>query len=236
MKRLAIIPARSGSKGLKNKNIIDLCGKPLMAYSIEAALQSELFARVIVTTDSEVYANIAEKYGAEAMFRGKELSNDTASSFMVVKDVLEKAKDFFDYFMLLQPTSPMRNASHIQEAIELFDKNINKFDFLVSMKQSKCPSSQIKPIETDGSLKHFGNDTNYRRQNYKEYTANGAIYVAKPYSYLAAKDFYGVRGMAYIMSQIDSIDIDTQLDYELAVLCMRKKLKEFSCENMVEKL
>ena len=71
---VAIIPARAGSKGLKNKNIIDLCGKPLMAYSIEAALRAEVFSKVIVSTDSEHYADIARKYGADVMMREKELA------------------------------------------------------------------------------------------------------------------------------------------------------------------
>ena len=224
MKRLAIIPARSGSKGLKNKNILNLCGKPLMAYSIEAAIKSNLFNRIILSTDSEEYGKIALEYGSEVLYRSKELSSDTASSFMVIKDVLDKVKDTYDYFMLLQPTSPMRTSKHIIEAIELFDKNIEKFDFLVSLKQSECPSNQIQPVEEDGSLKNFINDTNFRRQNYKEYTPNGAIYIAKPDSYLRAKDVYGPKGLAYLMSNFDSIDIDNELDYELAKIYMNKKL------------
>ena len=81
MNRIAIIPARSGSKGLRDKNIIDLCGKPLMAYSIEAAKESGLFSRIIVSTDSKKYAEIAESFGAEVMMRGEELSSDNASTF-----------------------------------------------------------------------------------------------------------------------------------------------------------
>ncbi|BDW77800.1 hypothetical protein BFINE_35950 [Bacteroides finegoldii DSM 17565] len=83
MKRIAIIPARSGSKGLKDKNIIELCGKPLMAYSIEAALGTGLFEHVIVSTDSEHYADISRQYGAETMMRGERLSDDKATTYMV---------------------------------------------------------------------------------------------------------------------------------------------------------
>lgn len=226
MKRLAIITARSGSKGLKDKNIIDLCGKPLMAYSIEAAVKSELFDRVIVTTDSEKYGKIAEQCGAEAMYRGEELSNDTASSFMVIKDVLERAGEAFDYFMLLQPTSPMRTANHVKDAVQLFDKKIDSFDFLVSVKKSECPSNQIRPIDDDGSMKYFVNDTDYRRQKYDEYTPNGAIYIAKPDEYLNAQDFYGPRALAYKMAAVDSIDIDDEIDYELAKIVMARRLEE----------
>ena len=93
MKNLAIIPARSGSKGLKDKNIKLLNGKPLMAYTIEAAIQSKMFDEVMVSTDSEEYADIAKKYGAKVPFmRSSELSNDTASSWDVVRDVLHKYK------------------------------------------------------------------------------------------------------------------------------------------------
>ena len=88
MKKIAIIPARSGSKGLKDKNIIDLCGKPLLAYSIEAAVQSGCFDRIIVSTDSKRYGEIAVQYGAEFMERSDSLSNDTATTFMVIEDVL----------------------------------------------------------------------------------------------------------------------------------------------------
>ena len=93
MKNLAIIPARSGSKGLKDKNIKLLNGKPLMAYTIEAAIQSKMFDEVMVSTDSEEYADIAKKYGAKVPFmRSSELSNDTASSWDLVRDVLHKYK------------------------------------------------------------------------------------------------------------------------------------------------
>lgn len=225
MKRLAIITARSGSKGLKDKNIIDLCGKPLMAYSIEAAVKSGLFDRIIVTTDSEKYGKIAEKFGAEAMYRGEELSNDKASSFAVIKDVLERVSEAFDYFVLLQPTSPMRTYKHLLEAVEAYDKSIERFDFLVSLKEAEHASILIHPIAEDGSLKNFDYDfSNYRRQNYKEYTPNGAIYIAKPDRYLEHKDFYGNRSMPFIMSDEDSIDIDTPLDYEFAKLVMERRL------------
>lgn len=90
MKKIAIIPARSGSKGLKDKNIIDLCGKPLMAYTIEAAIQSCEFDRIIVSTDSEIYAGIASQYGAEIMMRGEKLSNDNTSTFEVLEDILKR--------------------------------------------------------------------------------------------------------------------------------------------------
>lgn len=217
MRKIAIIPARSGSKGLKDKNIIDLCGKPLMAYSIEAAVQSKAFERVIVSTDSELYGKTAMQYGAKVMYRGEGLSDDNATTFMVLEDLLKRLKWDFDYFVLLQPTSPLRNKNHIAEAIALFESHYNQFDFLVSVKEAEYPSILVKPLDKRQSLKYFDTDfSNYRRQNLKEYSPNGAIFMAKPEAYFNNKHFFGTRSIAYKMSKIDSIDIDDQYDYVFA--------------------
>lgn len=218
MKRIAIIPVRSGSKGLKDKNIIDLCGKPLIAYSIEAALETSLFDHVIVSTDSEHYAEIAQHYGAEVMMRGEALSNDKATTFMVLEDILKnRLQESIDYFVLLQPTSPLRTSKHITEAIEKFESKIEHFDFLVSMKEAEHAKVLVNPIDDDESLKYFDTDfSNYRRQGYKDYSPNGAIFIAKPDSYLEQKHFFGAKALSYIMSAEDSVDIDGALDLVVA--------------------
>ena len=218
MKKIAIIPARSGSKGLKDKNIIDLCGKPLIAYSIEAALQTGAFDRVIVSTDSEHYADIAREYGAEVMMRGEKLSDDKATTFMVLEDILKnRLTESIDYFVLLQPTSPLRNFKHIKEAITKFESKYNDFDFLVSMKESEHAKVLVNPIDDDESLKYFDTDfSNYRRQGYKDYSPNGAIFIGKPEVYLERKHFFGAKSLAYIMTTIDSVDIDNAIDWMLA--------------------
>lgn len=240
MKKIAIIPARSGSKGLVNKNILMLLDKPILAYTIEAAIQSEKFIKVIVSTDSLEYKEIAEKYGAEVVMRGEELSNDSATSYMVIKDVLEKDLGIeYDYFMLLQPTSPFRNYQHINESIEKFEKNISNYDFLVSMTETSKTSTLIKPIEEDESLKHYDLDfSNYKRQNYKEYYPNGAIFIGKNKEYLERKHFFGKKSLAYFMNKADSIDIDDRLDFEFAILLMNMKQKEKqllkNIENRIE--
>lgn len=124
MNNLAIIPARSGSKGLKDKNIKLLNGKPLIAYSIEAAKKSEIYSHILVSTDSERYGEIAIQYGAEVPFyRSEENASDVASSWDVVKEVLKKYQEMgivFDTFTLLQPTSPLRKYEDIKKAYELF--------------------------------------------------------------------------------------------------------------------
>lgn len=227
MKKLAIIPARSGSRGLKDKNIIDICGKPLIAYTIEAAIKSCVFSRVIVSTNSFYYGEISQSFGAEVLYRGENLSNDNATTYMVIEDFLKRNHGEIDYFSLLQPTSPMRTANHINQAVALFESRFDSFDFLVSVKEAEHTSLLVKPIEDDLSLKYFDTDfTNYRRQTYKEYSPNGAIFFGKPDKYLQKKHFFGARSLAYIMDAVDSIDIDNELDYEIACMCISRFFTE----------
>lgn len=223
MKKIAIIPARSGSKGLKDKNIIDLCGKPLIAYTIEAAIQSGVFSRVIVSTDSEHYAEISRNYGAEVMMRGVALSNDTATTYMVLEDILKnRLSERIDYFVLLQPTSPLRNATHIKEAVTKFENRFDDFDFLVSMKESEHAKVLVNPIDEDESLKYFDTDfSNYHRQRYKDYSPNGAIFIAKPIAYLQQKHFFGAKALSYMMKTEDSVDIDGFLDLVFAKVILK---------------
>ena len=223
MKKIAIITARSGSQGLKNKNILPICGKPMLAYSVEAAVKSKMFDRVILSTDSLEYGKIGEEFGAEVIYRDEKASTDTATTFMAIEDVFSKIELDFDYFMLLQPTSPLRNENHVIEACEFFESRINDYDFLVSMQKAHFPAILVRPIEEDCSLKYFDTDfANYRRQNCVEYSPNGALYIAKPNAYLKQKHFYGAKSLGYIMTELESIDVDTELDYEIACLVMKK--------------
>ena len=232
MKKIAIIPARSGSKGLPNKNILMLGDKPLMAHTIEVALKSKMFERVIVSTNSLEYKYIAEKFGAEVFMRSEELSNDKASSFVVIEDVLKKIETPVDYFVLLQVTSPFRNENHIRESIEIFENGISEYDFLVSMQKSDKASSLIKPIYNSGTLEEYNIDySNYSRQKYDEYHPNGAIYIGKIKEYLEQKHFFGKRSKAYFMNKEDSVDIDDSLDFEIAITILNKKNKE---ENLIK--
>lgn len=221
MRRIAIIPARSGSKGLKDKNIKEMNGKPLIAYSIEAALNSKCFDKVFVSTDSKQYADVAEQYGADASFlRSEENSGDTAGSWDVVREVIEKLKaqgEIYDEIMLLQATSPLRNSDDIINAIELLHEK--KGNAVVSLTQ--CDHSPIwcNTLPTDGSMDNFD------RAEYKDlprqqlptyYRYNGAIYL------VTCDELYNIEHMlekgcyAYIMPQERSIDIDTALDFLIA--------------------
>lgn len=218
---IAIIPARGGSKRLPGKNMIDVCGKPLIAYTIEAALHSAVFDRIIVSTDAPHIASFSSSYGGvSTILRTPELAADTTPTFPVIADVLAKIPA--ERFMLLQPTSPFRHERHIQEALHLFDASGSRFDFLASVTPAHQPNVLIHPLGDDGSMCHFDIDySTYRSQNYNHYTPNGAIYIAKSGAYMKQKHFYGRRCLAYVMSKHESLDIDDDIDYELVKIMMR---------------
>lgn len=229
MKNIAIIPARSGSKGLKNKNIKDLCGKPLMAYTIEAALESNAFDTVMVSTDSEKYAEIARQYGAEVPFlRSDVTSSDISSSWDAVEEVLVNYTDMgrqFDTFMLLQPTSPLRTAEHIIGAYrELTYKNANT---VVSVCEADHTPEQYNVLPESHSLDGFmkAEMEGKRRQDIATYYRfNGAIYLSKTQFFLKSKDIYAQDAYAYIMNRVDSVDIDDELDFVIAETVLRRKI------------
>ena len=221
MGNIAIIPARSGSKGLKDKNIKILNGKPLLAYSISAALDSKMFEEVMVSTDSEVYAEIAREYGAKVPFlRTKELSGDSAGSWDVVKQVLTKYRDegmLFDTICLLQPTSPLRTKEDIFDAYK-FMNNINA-DALTSVCEVDHSPLWTMTLPEDFSLRKYNEscqgdaprqflDTYYR--------FNGAIYIRKIQYLEDTVELLDEDEYAFIMEQKKSVDIDTELDFIIA--------------------
>ncbi len=179
MKKIAIIPARAGSKGLLNKNILNLCGKPLIAWTIEAALKTKCFDRVIVTTDSKEYGEISKKYGADVIYRSAITASDTASTYDFLNEMFSIIDtNEYDYFVLLQPTSPLRTEQHILEAIQLFERNIESKSTLVSVREAHKSSTLIRKIGVSLSLENFDLDySNYARQKLKEFEPNGAIFL-----------------------------------------------------------
>ena len=221
MKVIAIIPARSGSKGLKDKNIKELNGKPLLSYAIEAAQQSGIFDRIHVSTDSERYAEIAREYGADVPFlRNAETSTDSASTWDAVKYVLEqyeKRGERFDMVTVLQPTSPLRTAMDIQGAFDFFvDKKANMISSVCEMDHSPLWSNTLPK---DLSMESFEDEeiAYLPRQSLPiYYRENGAIYMLKTDYLYNAKHLYKDRCFAYIMERSHSIDIDEELDFLLA--------------------
>lgn len=225
--RAAFVLARSGSMGLKDKNIKELCGKPLIAWTIEAALESNCFDKVLVSTDSCEYGDIARYWGADVLYRADHLASCSATSFDVIQDLLENYVWPKEFFALLQPTSPLRTSGQIKEAIERFRSSADRYDFLASVSEATHPSDLVHPLSPSGDLSLFNADySSYRRQSTKDFSPNGAIFVAKPDKYLVQKHFFGPRSIAFVMNKESSIDIDDSLDFSLAEICMKRKLAE----------
>lgn len=227
MNTLAVITARSGSKGIKNKNIRQLNGKPLIAYTIESALQSHYIDEVMISTDSDVYADIAKKFGAVVPFlRSNRNSEDMSKSVDVLLEVLdeyEKREKYFDNIVMLQPTSPLRTYKNLNEAFDLFyEKNA---DSVVSV--CECEHSPLLSgiLPDDWSLFEFiKSENNLRRQELQKfYRLNGAIYISKVTALKEIRSFYGENSYAYIMKQRESIDIDTELDFEYADFLLKRQ-------------
>ena len=223
--RLAIIPARSGSKGLKDKNIKLLNGKPLIAYSIEAALQSNAFDVVFVSTDSKQYAEIAMEYGADAHFlRSDGNSTDCAGSWDVVREVVRKFESegkVFDEIMLLQPTSPLRLKEDIINAIiEMDTKNASSIESLTEMDHTPLWSNTLPP---DLSMANFFNEYSCKPRQLLPvyYRENGAIYLIKRKILEHDDEDMFLNGCyAYIMPRERSIDIDSEFDFRIAEVIM----------------
>lgn len=221
MKNIAVIPARSGSKGLNDKNIKLLNGKPLIWYSIRSALDSGLFDEVMVSTDSEKYAEIAKECGASVPFlRSKSTSGDKASSWDAVKEVLDNYSIKgvqFDNVMLLQPTSPLRNAEDIVNAFDIMRKN-NAMS-VVSVCEVEHSPLWSNTLPKNGCLAGFlrpeAANTTGRQELPTYYRINGAIYLTK-ISEVLGENLYTDSGFAYVMPRSRSVDIDTELDFKMA--------------------
>lgn len=226
---LAVIPARGGSKGVPGKNIKLLAGKPLIVYTIEAALASNIFEKVIVSTDSEEIADIAKKNGAEVPFiRPNSLSGDMVASDDVIIHALDfytQRGDTYSSVCKLQPTSPLRNSEHLKEAFNLFCEK--DADFVVSVCECEHSPLWSGVLGEDSGLDNFIKEDVKRacRQELPTYyRLNGAIYMGKTEAFYNNKSFIGKNGFAFIMKQNDSIDIDSNIDFDLATLMMKKKI------------
>lgn len=227
---IAIIPARGGSKGLPGKNIKELCGKPLIAHTIEAALNAKGIDRVIVTTDSEEIAVVAQRYGAEVPFmRPAELAGDTSSAidvYLHAVSFLEKhSGKEIEQFMVLLPTTPLRNAGHIESALKRFADT--KAETLISMKEADVPISWYYAMNEEGRVKNLGinaeNAVANRQVNEKHYIPNGAIYILNKKLLHEKRTYYCENTVAYLMDAEDSIDIDHALDFKIAELLLKER-------------
>ncbi|WP_457746345.1 acylneuraminate cytidylyltransferase family protein [Sulfurimonas sp.] len=220
---LAVIPARGGSKRLPRKNILDLAGKPLIGWSIEAAKKSKYIDEIVVSSDDEEILNIAQKYDVISLKRTDSLATDTAPTFDVVKDVIRRVKEY-DYIILLQPTSPLRDAVDIDNAIEYLIQK--KADSVVSVCEMEHSPLWSNTLPQNKDMRGFLKDEvlNKRSQDIEQYyRLNGAIYIANVRNLMEEESFFLKENIyAYVMEQNHSIDIDTELDFDIATLLLSK--------------
>ena len=217
-KVLAVVPARMGSKRLKNKNLLNLGGKPLISWSIEAAINSKYIDQVVVSSDDEKVLAISKKFNVQTINRPKALAADTSDMFSVVQHVLPKCTGTYKYIVLCQPTSPLRNSNDIDDAFKTLIAK--KADAVISVSETtKNPmwSAQIsKNLDMSNFVKKIKHSK--RSQDLPQFfSPNGAIYICKIDSLLLSKTFYiGKNIYAHIMPKHRSIDIDDQFDFLFA--------------------
>ena len=231
MKILCTICARSGSKGVKNKNLKKINNKPLIYYTIKKALDSNLFDDIVVSTDSLKIRKIANKYGAASWFlRPKKLATDKSKKIPVIQHALSQSEKYFkknyDIIIDLDPTSPLRDIKDIINSYRYFKKK--RADILMS----GCPSRRNpyfnmveianKKLKRVKALKK----NIFRRQDApKTYDCNASIYIWKKKSLLNFKTFYKSKTVLYVMPEERSWDIDNNFDFKIVQFLLKKKLK-----------
>ena len=228
---LGIIPARGGSKRLPRKNLLPLAGKPLISYTIQAGLQSHCFDELMVSTDDVEIKRVSVEYGANVPFmRPSDLALDDTSTFAVVRhaiDYYEKVEGrLFEYVVLLQPTSPLRDGADIDNALLLMHKK--NADAVISVSEVDHPPLWCNMLPDDLSMAGFlRDDVKLKRSQELDryYRLNGAIYIIKISRLLAEKTFFIKDNIfAYVMPQEKSVDIDTVLDMKLCELLMQERM------------
>lgn len=224
---VAIITARGGSMGVPLKNIRMMCGKPLIAYSILAAQACHSIGRCIVSTDDADIKRISLEWGAEVIDRPVELATDASLSQDTVRHALEalqKENGLPDYFVLLQPTSPLRTATHLQECLDAYIDS----DYVSAMSVTAVDHHPYKCLLVeDGNLYPFYDIPSLDKPRQllpRIYRQNGAIYVMKSLAFLSHNSFYVPPVMPYYMDKQDSIDIDTVTDFLIAEQEMKNRI------------
>lgn len=222
MKIVSIIPARGGSKGLPGKNIIELAGKPLIAWTIEASLKSKYITKTIVSSDDNNILEISKKFGVETIKRPNELALDTTPTEPVIEHVLKSLENIeqYDYLILLQPTSPLRDEKDIDSAIKLLIQK--KVSALISTKEIDNKILKAFKNNENGYLEGIANNKYpfMRRQDLpKTFMPNGAIYIVEIKEFLNSKKLFTDKTISFEMSEEKSFDIDTKEDL--------KKIKKY---------
>jgi len=225
---LAIIPARAGSKGVKNKNIREICGKPLIAYTIEAAKNSNVCDSIIVSTDSEKIAEVATAYGAEVPFlRSEANSGDISKTIDAIIEVIDNLKKIgrkYDIVILLQPTSPLRDSKDIVNCLNKF------FEYgmlgIASITEITEHPILFRLYDNGKISKERNQNSTIRKQDFdKIYKVNGAIYINLTSNINESLSFND-NEFGYIMNNLNSVDIDTEFDLKLAELLINGRIGE----------
>jgi len=231
-KILAIIPARGGSKGLPKKNIKPLLGKPLIGWTIEQAKESKYIDEIFVSTDSKEIADVSECFGVKVPFlRPEELANDSASSMSVILytiELLEKQGKIFDYVIMLEPTSPLRDSEDLDLAVEkLF--SVNGAESIVGV----CKVEAVHPVflvsQKNGFIDPYVNKEYkvIRRQDLDElYFFEGSLYISGTESLKTRKSFYHEKCLPYIVPKWKSFEVDDEIDFYIIENLMKLKLNK----------
>jgi len=231
---LAIITARGGSKRFPRKNVLPMAGKPLIVWAIEAGQQSKCVDRLVVSSEDREIIDISRRAGAEIVKRPKELATDEASSVAAIEHAVNEIDDEYDFTILLQPTSPLRNEKHIDGAFELLSQK--NADAVVSVFKTdhNSPINNVfslgsNTLPDDGSMVHFLREEtkNASSQDLPGlYRVNGSIYICKTNRLIKEKTlFINDNIFAYLMKPEHSIDIDNELDFRQAELLLINSLQ-----------
>ena len=226
---LCTICARGGSKGVKNKNIKELNGKPLIAYTIEQAKASGLFEHIVISTDSDDIANVAKQYGAEVFFkRSSEMASDTAGKLDVIKDAFERSEKYynktFDYLIDLDATAPLRIAEDIINSFKQFKENDND-NLITAMPSRRSPYFNLVEQDKDGKVylsKKLDNSIVRRQDAPKSYDMNASIYIWKRDIILNENSIFLEKTGLYVMPEERSIDIDTEFDFKFVEFLIKE--------------
>lgn len=224
---LCTICARGGSKGVKNKNIKELHGKPLIAYTIEQAKASGLFEHIVISTDSDDIANVAKEYGAEVFFkRSAEMASDTAGKLDVIRDAFVRSEAHynkqFDYQIDLDATAPLRSVDDINNSFKQFIKD-NNDNLITAMPSRRSPYFNLVEQDKDGKVylsKKLDSAVVRRQDAPKSYDMNASIYIWKREVILNKSSLFLENTGLYVMPEERSIDIDNGLDFEFVEFLM----------------
>lgn len=230
MKVLALIPARGGSKGVPEKNIKELGDKPLVAHAIECAIQSTYVSKIVLSTDDEKIATIGRQYDIDVLKRPAYLAEDNSNVVETVEHVIKEYNEDFDLIVLLQPTSPLRTYSDLDNIVNLLiDKT--EIDGVISVvpMNDTHPARMYNLKENHELSPLIDSGESMRRQDLTPvYYRNGCFYAVRTNAFKTQKTFMVEKKIAYVMNPDWLVNIDTMRDFKLAILLYEDWKKEIT--------